>query len=301
MSRQPGGYIGFNRVPAASAQNSAASGVWTLREAEANRRAGTWPTSHPGGVGAGLQLWLDADDANTLYNATTGGSLVAADGAVARWQDKSGNGRHFTQSSSSRQPLRTTAVQNSRNVLRFDGSDDYLVGGDYLDITGNQSVTIFVVLKRAAQNVTHEVINKYGRPESTNAGNADNGILFQVTSANKPRINATDGNNNTIVDTVAAFDASSFTALAWKLTSGSFASASVFVNGQSVSTSTPKSTLQSLTDTSYEWRIGISRFSASFYDPFNGDIAEIIMYDSALSDTNRQAVENYLLAKWGIT
>jgi hypothetical protein len=40
-----GGYIGFNRVPAASAANSAASGVWTLREAEAMRRAGTWPSA----------------------------------------------------------------------------------------------------------------------------------------------------------------------------------------------------------------------------------------------------------------
>jgi hypothetical protein len=43
--RGRGGYIGFNRVPAAAAAHSAASGVWTLREAEAMRRAGTWPFS----------------------------------------------------------------------------------------------------------------------------------------------------------------------------------------------------------------------------------------------------------------
>jgi len=41
--RPRGGYIGFNRVPAAAAANSAASGVWTLREAESLKRAGTWP------------------------------------------------------------------------------------------------------------------------------------------------------------------------------------------------------------------------------------------------------------------
>jgi len=46
--RPRGGYIGFNRVPAAAAANSAASGVWTLREAEALRRAGTWPTNPTG-------------------------------------------------------------------------------------------------------------------------------------------------------------------------------------------------------------------------------------------------------------
>jgi hypothetical protein len=33
----------------------------------------------------------------------------------------------------------------------------------------------------------------------------------------------------------------------------------------------------------------------------NGDIAEIIIYNSALSDTDRGLVESYLLAKWGIS
>jgi hypothetical protein len=47
MSRPRAGYIGLNRVPAASAVNSAANGVWTVREAEAMRRASTWPIALP--------------------------------------------------------------------------------------------------------------------------------------------------------------------------------------------------------------------------------------------------------------
>ena len=47
MTRPRGGYIGFNRVPAASGVNSAASGIWTLREAESLKRAGAWPTPPP--------------------------------------------------------------------------------------------------------------------------------------------------------------------------------------------------------------------------------------------------------------
>ena len=39
--RGQGGYIGFNRTAA----TTAASGIWTLREAEAMRRAGTWPSA----------------------------------------------------------------------------------------------------------------------------------------------------------------------------------------------------------------------------------------------------------------
>jgi hypothetical protein len=32
----------------------------------------------------------------------------------------------------------------------------------------------------------------------------------------------------------------------------------------------------------------------------NGDIAEVIFYDSVLSEANIDAVEGYLAAKWGI-
>jgi hypothetical protein len=41
--RGRGGYIGANVTPASAAVNSAASGVWTVRDAESLKRAGTWP------------------------------------------------------------------------------------------------------------------------------------------------------------------------------------------------------------------------------------------------------------------
>lgn len=41
MSRQLGGYIGFNRTPT----TSAASGVWTLEEAQRYARSGAWPSN----------------------------------------------------------------------------------------------------------------------------------------------------------------------------------------------------------------------------------------------------------------
>ena len=49
-------------------------------------------------------LWLDAADAATLYDATSGGNLVVSGGAVARWNDKSGNSRNATQASASLRP-----------------------------------------------------------------------------------------------------------------------------------------------------------------------------------------------------
>jgi hypothetical protein len=38
--------------------------------------------------------------------------------------------------------------------------------------------------------------------------------------------------------------------------------------------------------------------SAAF---FNGDVGEILIYNTALSDTDRAAMESYLMQKWGIT
>ena len=68
-------------------------------------------------------LALDASIASSLYDATSGGSLVAADGAVARWEDQSGNARHATQSTSAYRPLRKSTIMNI-GALQFDGVDD---------------------------------------------------------------------------------------------------------------------------------------------------------------------------------
>ena len=49
-------------------------------------------------------LWLDAADPSTLFDAVSGGNNVTTGNAVARWQDKSGNGRNVTQSNASFRP-----------------------------------------------------------------------------------------------------------------------------------------------------------------------------------------------------
>ena len=149
MSRPLGGYIGHRPVPAAAGLNSSAGGMWTLREAQRLKQGSTWPTAFvsPTQI-AGLQLWLDAAAPETLFDATTGGSLVAADGGVARWEDKSGNNRHFTQATSNKRPLRKTAQQNGLDLLRFDGSNDNMTASgtaSALKFLHGADSTIFIV------------------------------------------------------------------------------------------------------------------------------------------------------------
>lgn len=73
--------------------------------------------------------WYDPSDLSTLWKDTAGTTPVTADGdAVARIDDKSGNGRHLTQSTAGSRPLYKTS--GGISWLQFDGVDDYLSCAD---------------------------------------------------------------------------------------------------------------------------------------------------------------------------
>jgi hypothetical protein len=314
--RGRGGYIGFNRVPAAAAFNSAASGVWTLREAESLKRGGTWPLplAYLTSI-AGLQLWLDAADSTTLFDATSGGSLVAADGGVARWEDKSGNARHATQGTSANRPLRKTSVQGSKDVLRFDGSNDSLSipsSTETFKFLHSADSTIFAVFKSGiTANPGHGAYAIFG---TATTASSTTGVLFYTGDSD-----ATIANN----------------ALYWFVSRGQTATWPVFFDGNNYFTSNsfglisllsrpqdgtsgnrfairrntgnlnttnaPTGSPQTVSTANSTNDLTIGRLPSGESLFLNGDIAEIIIYNAALSDTDRGLVETYLMAKWGIT
>lgn len=65
---------------------------------------------------SGLQLWLDADDAATITSSAS---------AVSQWNDKSGNARHVSATSTA-QPTTGTRTINSKNAIDFDGATDVM-------------------------------------------------------------------------------------------------------------------------------------------------------------------------------
>src|SRR5687767_8722044 len=84
----------------------------------------------------GLSLWLRAD-VGTTTNAT---------GNVTTWQDQSGNANHALQPEETMAPLLVPGALNSKPVLRFDGTDDFLDVATHpsLEIAGDIS-SFFVV------------------------------------------------------------------------------------------------------------------------------------------------------------
>ena len=309
--RGRGGFIGANVTPAASAPNSAASGVWTVREAEALKRAGTWPAGSvsPTQI-AGLQLWLDGSDAATLYDATTGGSLVAADGAVARWQDKSGNGRHATQSTSGSRPTRKTAIQNSLGVVRFDGSNDAM------SISG--STATFKFLHGTVATVIY--VARYGTSADPNAqyclistGGASGNEIGYFHSYDDRSPSANNSISSSAIRDAAGFRAwlnrvnnqvapNAFIACSEVIDAGNETAANrsiVRINGGAAIQGNSLTNSPSGNDSQFDLTIG-AIISSSPTAHMLGDIAEIIIYNSALSSTDRAAVESYLIAKWGV-
>jgi hypothetical protein len=280
---QPGGYIGFNRVPAASALNSAASGIWTLREAEAMRRAGTWPRAPqiPQQI-AGLQLWLDAADASTLYDDTAGGSLVAEDGLVARWEDKSGNAQHATQSNSDNRPQRKTNQRNGLDALLFDGTNDRLA---LSSITIPNSHSVFTVYRRASAGIQSFGIastNSVALPPFPSTWAADN-ILYQISNADF----TTHGTAN----------ASTGYFVVSTIRNGT-TSIDLRRNAANVATITTGAGVTNAASGSWN---AIATRDPGHLNRHSGNLCEIIVYNSALSDTDRNGVESYLMSKWAIT
>jgi hypothetical protein len=223
---------------------------------------------------AGCQLWLDAD-------AITG--LTDGD-PVATWSDQSGNSNDATQSTSGARPLYKTSIINGKPVLRFDGTDDCLVQ-TYEDFQ-DDNYTVFIVSK------------------TTNTTNGDNWYLSNTNSStNYPFLLI--GNSTTTLcflnrddaQHVISIEKTNMTANPYLLTTKRSASNShsFYINGSLFSTDTTD--IGTTTTDSYRIGANVMKGEVRYADC---DIAEILIYDTALSDTDRAKVETYLNDKYNI-
>ncbi len=224
---------------------------------------------------SGIQLWLDSSDSGTLFQDTSGTIPVVNEGdPVGLWRDKSGNAKHATQSTNANRPLFKTSVQNSKNVLRFDGSNDGMAGSD----TGFSTTTstVFVICKSAIAGI-------------------DNYPFMFGTDAATQLVGLTTYNNQMQITQYGASTFVAFTTNAWNIIyfTKSSNNWTMNLNGTSASTTMTTSTVLS-----GNYGIGFNKSGNRAF--FNGDIAEVILYNSVLSTSQIQQVQAYLNQKWGI-
>jgi len=219
----------------------------------------------------GCELWLDAADPSSITGTTT----------VTQWDDKSGNTRHLGVGSGN------TSYAN--RAVTFASS--YMFVDSAVDLT---SFTCFIVF-RSSSAFNQVIFGAHPSGEDVNSDTTSDAFNLR-----------TDG--NTIAQFFGRNTGSQFvniTGLTLNIdrTMFSFTSGltviNARVNGNSVAGATG---LPSRTSTALGFAIGASFIGTGSYFQAveNASIHEIIVYNVALTTTQRQQIEGYLAWKWGL-
>ena len=103
----------------------------------------------------------DASVGSSLYDATTGGSLAAYAGTVARWEDISGNGNHLTQATSGNMPKRTQASINGMDALIKNASTTNIRAASFYPSSGTNAFSILIIANPET-GASYSVAAQYG-------------------------------------------------------------------------------------------------------------------------------------------
>ncbi len=233
--------------------------------------------SAPGGVSTNLTLWLKADAGTS---PTTNGS------AVASWVNQISGGGSLPSITPAQQPLfrsgSATQGFNFNPSISFDGVDDRFAGGSNYGVQGAGLFTSIVVARRANQSNFHMV---WG---SSSTANDSPSYYFNWNEG----LQVVDSRVGTKKGTVQ------------------HASATPLMVGISRTAAT---SFQHYSNGSTDGAAGnISSFGGNFTNanlnigyrldyPFNGEIAELLIYDAALNAADLQKVHSYLAIKYGFT
>jgi autotransporter-associated beta strand protein len=237
---------------------------------------------------ANCRLHLDASNLSTLFtNATGVGPVTSSGQPVGYWGDLSGNNKPAKQSTLANRPtyVKNVAEFNGQSVLQFDGSDDDLTSLLDINATNIPNMTVIMIFRQ----VTYK----------TNGGlwGHDDGAWdrLQLLNFGGTGNNNIAGNNNSIV--VKGMNTNAVMLYAAVLKNGVANSSYVYINGVSDGNS-------GLAFTSQENApYGLTSFTIGNISPGNAyrgniQIGEVLVFDTALTDTPRRNVETYLKNKW---
>lgn len=233
-------------------------------------RDGTWHNRNGvSGSNAGIKVWTPADSTTSLWYDASDASTVTIATGVSQWNDKSGGGNNAVQATEGSQPLYLTNDLAGRNVLSF----------------------------TTARSLTHTYANA--------TTNISIFMVIQVdidSSSTRRRIFSTTGANNT-QSNIQARDTNTFN---W----GTLGTSSVYrTAGQTISGDSWNIIGMTRTTSGSLWYNGLSQFFATdsigeatgtIGAGFTGKLAELIVYNSSLSTSDRQRLEGYLAWKWAL-
>lgn len=217
---------------------------------------------NPGKIG-GLSLWYAADKG---FGALSDGDPIAT------WFDQSLNGDDLTQSTESKKPLYKTNILNGKPVVRFDGTDDFMI----INAGLVQPEHVFCVFNLKQNSVNDNIFDGYGT-----------GNLMRVYTSGAGPVQAMYAG--------ASLGAITINTTSFYIASCCFngASSEFRINGGNTASGDAGST--------DGVGVTLAMWGNQSSNPTEVDFAEFIVYDSALSAGNRRRVEQYLASKYGLT
>jgi hypothetical protein len=211
---------------------------------------------------AGLKVWLRGDAGITL-NGTT----------ISAWADQSGSGNHLIQNTAGNQPTYLASAKNSRPGVRF------TVAGTTYMATANFSAAL----------ATPMVFIVYTQSQIV-ALNQE--YLFDAGAGDRTQVNKNQSNRTAMyAGTVLNFNETY--PLSWRIRVYAFngASGKFYTNGSQ--TAAGNVGVQTMPNFVLGRYAGGSAYCEA-------DVAEVLIYDSILSDADRATVESYLNRKYAI-
>ncbi|MFW5983029.1 MAG: hypothetical protein ACOCQ4_00895, partial [bacterium] len=195
-------------------------------------------------------------------------SLEVDEGSVDSWYDLSGNNFHLSQTNLNSQPTFTDSVINNQPTVYFDGIDDFMS----VDFATNfsQPITIFVVWN--SLNNQHNMI--YDNYSGTRF------FLFRANDG-ELRINAENAN--------LAYDIGFQTKFLLTTSIYNFNNSVIKENSLIKNTGNVSNGMLN--------GINLGRYSQGVHF-LNGNIAELIVYNDILSESDQVIIENYLMNKY---
>lgn len=220
---------------------------------------------------AGLSLWLDAADLNTIV-------LNGSD--VSEWHDKSGGGFMASQSVAIDQPL------YSNGEIVFDGSNELNVNFTY-NWQANE-FTIYTVQENDGDNAFRGVLgNRFG------AGSSKWFTLGHVSTSSQFIVEMSSPTGGTGFD--PAFNDVGQPAFICTFIKKNIPSYTLRKNDGSEAVTL---TAHDVGNTTNDLRIGRWLSTGQRWD---GKINEILIFNKVLTSEENTAVIDYLTTKWGIT
>lgn len=238
------------------------------------------PPPIPGLPASGLVLALSAETAAQTYSNGQG---------VTVWHDASGLNNHASAGSGA--PTLVTNALNGKPVLRFDGSDDYLtLPAGFQNFTAGMS--LYIVAKPTALQSGFKFMILGNGPSQQNIGlgraGSTSGLQYW-TDNSSGSTDWFDTSYGLVANETAVFSVTQAGGSANSLSYAEVAKNGVAIHGEAVYVPPVASRGQNYIGKSY-WNEGI----------FQGDIAEIILYNRELTPTEQASVRSYIEDKYAI-